>query len=415
MVKKRLRLKILIVLIVFTFVFVLYQKKFTTRSSEESSMKPRLFQTDKLINYYRIHNMNKLKEKFSLKKISFNGYTAGGYGNKLYSFLTSLIISILTGSQLVLRWNHIDKYIDPPIQIFVDLSDDIGLNAVEFKNKSCHLSDKQAWNLNKNVDVLMKTSVPNECLRYFYNSINPLFMEICTNPEYFSKFLYYDLVTNETVKSAVKTLEHANSTEKEKQDKLFQVGFEVGGNLLNRVWRPNKKLAEQIDAYFDKEFKNHFVIGIQLRYGDGNPNQIYLDEKNDTIKFIDCALEIERNFTRQNSRLNTTGLFKWFIASDSETNIKNILTKYPGKAFTTEGNLSHVAYNSNGYQRTILDVELLSRCNETIITGGSTFGWISAMKQFKLPLYINGFSTMQTCVRAELSKLPKTPSGYGVF
>ena len=415
MPKKLTRPKALLVLIVVAFAFVFYQQIFTTRLSRESYVSSNSIQTDKLVEYYRIHNIAKSKEKSALKKISFNGYTAGGYGNKLYSFLTSLIISILTGSQLVLRWDYIDKYIDPPIQIFVDLSDDIGLNAVEFKSKSCHLSDKQAWSLNKNVDLLIKTTVPNECLRYFYNSINPLFMEICTNPEYFSKFLYYDLVTNETVKSAVKTLAHANSTEKEKQDKLFQVGFEVGGNLLNRVWRPNKKLAEQIDAYFNKEFKNHFVIGIQLRYGDANPNQIYLDEKKDTAKFIDCALEIERNFTRQNSRLNTTGLFKWFIASDSETNINNILTKYPGKAFTTEGNLSHVAYNSNGYQRTILDVELLSRCNETIITGGSTFGWISAMKQFKLPLYINGFSTMQECVRAELSKLPKTPSGYGVF
>ena len=370
-------------------------------------------ETDKFFEFYRIHEQM-IKENSSSKKISFNGYTAGGYGNKLYSFLSSLIIALITDSQIVLRWKDIDKYVNPPINIFDSVPEDEDLNEAEFKSKSYYFGTKQSWNLNKNVGELMKTSVPNGYLRYFYSSINPFFMEICTNPEFFEKFQHYNLVSNETVNSALKTISNTNSTEKEKQEKLFRVGFEVGGNLLNKVWIPNTNITQEIANYVEKEFKNHYVIGLQLRYGDGNPNQIYLDEKNDTNKFINCALNIEKEYLLKNSQ-HKSSLFKWFIASDSAANTKEIFTKYPGKAFTTNGTLSHVAYDANGYHRTILDVELLSLCNEIIITGGSTFGWVSAMKKLKLPLYINGFSSMSECLRAEFSQAPKTPSGYAVF
>ncbi len=175
---------------------------------------------------------------------------------------------------------------------------------------------------------------------------------------------------------------------------------------------PNELLRKQIDDYVNKYFKNNFVIGLQLRYGDGNPNQIYLNKTEDTMKFINCALEIER----VNKNTNKFKSFKWFIASDTPQNLESYLKKYSNKTFTTNGTLSHVAYNANGYAKAIMDVELLSRCNELVVTGGSTFGWISAMKMGKLPLFINGFSSIQKCLRANLGdRVPKTPTNYAVF
>lgn len=365
--------------------------------------------TDKLNEYFRIHERIS-KQKSSLKKISINSGAAGGYGNKLYSFLSSLVIAILTDSQINLKWKDMPHYIDPPINIFENITYSEGLTDDEFKNKSIHFQARQPWSVKKNVDLLMKTQVPTRgFLRYFYKSIDPLFMEICTNPEYFEKLSYYHLVTNDTVKEAFKVISNKNSTQQDKQERLFKVGFEVGGNLLNRIWRPNKVVTQEIDYYLNKYFKNSFVIGIQLRYGDGNPNQIYLSE-NDTSKFIECALDIEREYLLNKNFVE----FKWFIASDSLASLESILKKYPNKAFTSNGTLAHVAYNSDGYMRTIIDVELLSKCNELIVTGGSTFAWISSMKMQKFPLYINGFSSM-SCKRANLSEAPKIPAGYAVF
>ena len=66
--------------------------------------------------------------------------------------------------------------------------------------------------------------------------------------------------------------------------------------------------------------------------------------------------------------------------------------------------------------RAILDVKLLSLCNELIVTGGSTFGWVASMKSLKLPMYINGQNRMNKCLRASLSDPPSGGQGpYASF
>ena len=214
----------------------------------------------------------------------------------------------------------------------------------------------------------------------------------------------------QTIKTALKCVSNQASTESERKETLFRVGFEVGGNLLNKVWQPNKAMLKEIDTYFNRYFKGNIVIGLQLRYGDNRPKQIYLDEKKDTKKFIECALEIEQVYLNKN-----ISSIKWFIASDRESNALKILNDYPDKTFITKGSLSHIEYSTNGLMRTILDNQLLSMCNEIVVTGGSTFGWVAAMKMQKLPFYINGFTDMRNCLRATLSDPPRIPSGYSTF
>ena len=71
-----------------------------------------------------------------------------------------------------------------------------------------------------------------------------------------------------------------------------------------------------------------------------------------------------------------------------------------------------------GYEKAIIDVELLSRCDELIITGGSTFGFIAGMKSLKMPYYVNGFDNdMKSCRRNSLGfrNFSKTPDNVAVF
>ena len=49
----------------------------------------------------------------------------------------------------------------------------------------------------------------------------------------------------------------------------------------------------------------------------------------------------------------------------------------------------HISDDPNGYYRTILDVELLSKVDELIVTGGSTFGFVAAMKAQKMPWVVD--------------------------
>ena len=77
-----------------------------------------------------------------------------------------------------------------------------------------------------------------------------------------------------------------------------------------------------------------------------------------------------------------------FINIDSKDVITRLIGEYPDKIISTDGHIGHVENDHEAYETSIMDVELLSKCNE--ITGDSTYGWVAAMKMLKLPYYING-------------------------
>jgi len=365
--------------------------------------------SDKLNEFYAIHErITKLNA--SMRKISFNECSQVGYGNRLYSLLSSLVIAILTNSSLVVRWKEIESYVDLPIRIFDNnLTLDQGLVKEVYEKKLFQANSAQSWIRTKKIDSLMKTNVPKDALRYLYRGIGPYFMELCSNPNYFYNFTYYNLVKNETINLALEVISNNKSNLIDKQQKILKVGFEVGGNLLNRFWKPIKSIMIDVKMFFEKYFQNNFVIGFQLRY-------TYIN-KQDTKKFIDCALQIEREYFLSKNNSIKVNSFKWFIASDSQVEINEILKIYPNKTFTTnQYALGHIVSSRNAFHRTILDVELLSLCNELIVTGGSTFGWVAAMKSLKLPLYINGQNRSEKCLRSSLSEPPSGGKGpYASF
>ena len=364
---------------------------------------------DKLQEYFQLNE--RISKQASLKKVSFNYYYGGGYGNRLCSFISSLLIGILTDSQTVIvNWYDIKDYIDIPISnLFIESENFLTMtyNYFSYIFRTYYVFGKEAWNPNKNINMLMNTNIPmNGFLRYVFYRADCLFMEICANKKYFQKLFYYNLVSNETIHKALSSI-NENKSDDDKKEKLFRVGFEVGGNLLNKIWKPNGDIQKEIDFYLKKEFKSNYVIGIQLRYGR-EEDAIFLNDTADTAKFIECAFQIEKDYYRQNTSRKK---IKWFVASDSEKNLNKVLAKFPDKAFSSKGKLAHIAYYSEGYRRTIIDIELLSKCDELIITGGSTFGFIVSMKMLKLPYFINGYSTMKKCSRTMLSQPPVRPNG----
>lgn len=228
-------------------------------------------------------------------------------------------------------------------------------------------------------------------------------MEMSTNPAYFEKIEYYNLASQVTIKNAMDSIKY-NKSDDEKMDSLFQIGFEVGGNLLNKFWLPKKSLMNVLDYYSSKEFNNSYVIGIQLRHQ-------YLDMQNDLPKFYNCALELEENF----KLLNKNKTVKWFISTESEKLSNQIKKLYPSKAISANGTITHTHFHAEGQSRAIIDVELLSKCDDIIMSGGSTFGYVASMKNGKLPYYIDGKSSMKKCLRTVLSAPPRTPSGSAIF
>jgi hypothetical protein len=326
---------------------------------------------DTLFKFKLIHD-NIMNGSLTLK-LSINGYTKGGYANKLYSMLTSLVIALLTDSAFIIRWQHIDSFIKEPFyKSFYDFGHEKSeFNAEYFKKNMYRPKALSAWALSRNMSILIETKVPLNMKRILYDDYDPYFFEICSNPIYFKKLLNYGLVGHKTVLKAIDVTKNmSNFSEEDKQNFILRVPFEVGGNLLNKIWIPKDHILNKINYFVNNLFNGYFMIGIQLRY-------FYIQDPFDTYNFLNCVVELENNIYKHGSYLksNYKGV-KWYISSDS-SNILNRLTKeFPNKIIIGNGSLGHVEEDLNAYERAILDVELLSRCNELVVTGGSTFGKI---------------------------------------
>lgn len=72
---------------------------------------------------------------------------------------------------------------------------------------------------------------------------------------------------------------------------LYQIGFEVGGNLLNKYWLPNYKFKKDFEK-FNKIFQENYVIGFQIRTEFLSLNDVEI--------FTKCALEIEQSYLKRN-------------------------------------------------------------------------------------------------------------------
>ena len=340
--------------------------------------------------------------------LSINGNANGGYANKIYSMLSSLTIAILTNSEFKCLWTDIDKYIENPFNSSFTDAKSFNIKSIASKSKVFIPKTISAWAVKKNIKKIIKTKLPNEYSYFYYDSVNPFIFELCTNPIYYETLLLKNLVTSKTINEARAAIKKTNSTSEELHDKLFRIGFEVGGNLLNKYWLPRKYLIDKINNLYKKNFKTNYVIGIQFR-------TIYLDIKKDIDIFIKCALDVEKIYFKLNK--NNSKPIKWYLSSDSDKLIQKYTKLYTNKIITGEGIISHILKNKNGYDRAIIDMELLSRTDELIVTGGSTFGFIPMMKKLQLGFYVNGNDSMSACKRISFSQTGTTSVNkrYAVF
>jgi len=96
--------------------------------------------------------------------------------------------------------------------------------------------------------------------------------------------------------------------------------------------------------------------------------------------------------------------------------LREIEHEYQDKITSGYGKLGHIIEEPNTYERTLLDVEMLARCDETILTGGSTFGFVASMISQKRPYFVEGKRDLEgTCGVFRLSMPARRQEGYGMF
>ena len=156
---------------------------------------------------------------------------------------------------------------------------------------------------------------------------------------------------------------------------IYYLGYEVGGNLINKYWIPETKTEEKIAHYIEANFKGNFLIAFQIRTQFLPVNAVN--------KFLECAYQLEKTISPNNK-------IKWFISSDNEGIINEMKLKYGDKLLYGLGQIGHIVKQANSYERTVIDTVLLSKCDVLIITESSTFGFLASMMSGRLNYVTNG-------------------------
>ncbi len=179
--------------------------------------------------------------------------------------------------------------------------------------------------------------------------------------------------------------------------------------FLNTHWVPMPAIMKSVTSFVEKEFKGHYVIGLQLR-------SAYLrgDYKR---SFIDCGLQLERERDPGDKRPVC-----WFLSSDSSAvlnDTKNAIlgnSNQKDKVVFAEGKTGHVVREDGVYPRILFDLEVLARSDALVVTGGSTYGFVALIKvgslegHYRIDFHAN--STVEKCERVSLSRPGETPLGH---
>lgn len=131
-------------------------------------------------------------------KIVLSGRTGGGYGNKLYGFLSSLVIAILTNSKLYSIWPNIDQFIEVPFlkttfTEFESFSSSILVENLIYDRINVPQMESP-WVMERDMDKIVNKKLSSNHSIYYYDKYDFLLMEICTNPIYYDKLQLNNLV-----------------------------------------------------------------------------------------------------------------------------------------------------------------------------------------------------------------------------
>jgi hypothetical protein len=137
------------------------------------------------------------------------------------------------------------------------------------------------------------------------------------------------------------------------------------------------------------------VIGLQLRF-----EYLQKDLSFDLNYFFECAEELET----EAARLGKSA--KWFVSTDKYEELDAIREKYGHKVVSLSYGEIEFINRGWGFERAVLDNELLSRCDELVVTRESTFGFVAAVRSGRLPSYYKSGFVNTKCARMSFETAP---------
>lgn len=212
-----------------------------------------------------------------------------GYGNQVYIMLSAFLVALLTDSALLIDWKHIDKYVESPLEsTFKRIDDSSSLDFAQKSPRICEIRVETANSWSPFKKLILDEEIPRNCTRYAVRGINAYFFDLAANPKYYEKLAEAKFVRWETVNRTRSALRNAEISLRERLERVFAIGFEFAGHVLNNYWFANENINNDVDVFYENEFRDCFVIGLQMRF-------VYLVDE-DVEVFLNCAKQIEKDY-----------------------------------------------------------------------------------------------------------------------
>ena len=343
--------------------------------------------------------------KLNPPRIVLNTLDSNGYGNRLYSMLSTWVAALLSDAAFFVRdWPWIHMYIEEPAAFAFRINETRLGQMAWYQNEMRQIMPAQNdWSVEKNIDLMVVYELPGMDAQHpvaFYDSIVANFFALCANPRHYEKLYEYGLVERETIEAAaLRAHNRTHYSREQRQAAVFAVGYQTAHTLLNKHWLAKADLRRRIELAHEQHFRDAFVIGVQVRQD--------FFENDDMQVMMECALGVERRARQRddsNSSSSSPIKIKWYVATDEAYVKRQISERYPGRVIFHEQDVLHRPRDHS--ESIIFDIELLSRAHELILTGGSTFGFTAAIKAARMPLYVNTRQNATRCLRMSLASLP---------
>lgn len=188
-----------------------------------------------------------------------------GYGNKIYAFLTSFTIALLTDSALIMRWPSINNYIQEPFTMaYGPFPDNNPLNPTFNWESVCILNTHtvNSWKRTKKLLANDRSiDIPANYTRYLVTDVSAYFFDLFQIREHADKLVQKGYIQAKTVDKAYKLFEDETIIENQKVESLYMIGFEFAGSVLNSHWKLTTYMDKKLNLFWEKYFKDSYVIG----------------------------------------------------------------------------------------------------------------------------------------------------------
>jgi len=146
-------------------------------------------------------------------------------------------------------------------------------------------------------------------------------------------------------------------------------GDDVFYPIAHFLYRPIKKLRDMLDIFLrDHDFKNNFVVGLQVRSGPDF-----------TSNFMKAkAWRLYRACAEKVTPQGLRGTLKFFVATDTEEG-REVAVKYLGAENVLFGPTRFLRSNNpEGVQMALLDLLILASAKDRVTTAWSSYGYFAA-------------------------------------